>query len=97
MKCNSKLGNGIAKNLRRQIIIVRTRFVADRNSVGFAREKALTISFVERGFGRLGLDRQAVGFSWCWYKVKFSFTPRVFLLEVGWEALIFGHFSQPLL
>ena len=24
------------------------------------------------------------------------FTPGVFLLEVGWEALIFGHFSQPL-
>ena len=43
--------------------IVGTRFVADRNSVGFAREKALTISFVERGFERLGLDRQAMGFS----------------------------------
>ena len=71
--------------------------MADRNSVGFAREKALTISFVERGFGRLGLDRQAVGFSWCSYKVKFSFTPGVFLLEVDWEALVFGHFSQPLL
>ena len=52
------------------IIGVRTRFVADRNSVGFARGKALTISFVERGFGRLGLDRQAVGFSRCSYKVK---------------------------
>ena len=71
--------------------------MADRNSVEFAREKALTISFVERGFGRLGLDRQAVGFSWCSYKVKFSFTPGVFLMEVGWEALVFGHFSQPLL
>ena len=23
------------------------------------------------------------------------FTPGVFLLEVGWEALVFGHFSQP--
>ena len=50
--------------------LVRTRFVADRNSVGFAREKALTISFVERGFERLGLDRQAMGFSWRSYKVK---------------------------
>ena len=49
---------------------VGTRFVADRNSVGFAREKALTISFVERGFERLGLDRLAVGFSWSSYKVK---------------------------
>ena len=77
--------------------VVRTQFVADRNNVGFAREKALTISFVERGFGRLGLDRQAMGFSWRSYKVKFSFTPGVFLLEVGWEALVFGHFSQPLL
>ena len=44
--------------------------MADRNSVGFAREKALTISFVERGFGRLGLDRQTVGFSWRSYKVQ---------------------------
>ena len=50
--------------------IVRTRFVADRNSVGFAREKAQTISFVERGFERLGLDHQVVGFSWRSYKVK---------------------------
>ena len=39
------------------IIIVGSRFVADRNSVGFARKTALTISFVERGFERLGLDR----------------------------------------
>ena len=38
-------------------IIVGSRFVADRNSVGFARKTALTISFVERGFERLGLDR----------------------------------------
>ena len=52
------------------IYLVRTRFVADRSSVGFAREKALTISFVERGFERLGLDRQAMGFSWRSYKVK---------------------------
>ena len=54
------------------IHIVRTRFVTDRNSVGFAREKALTISFVECGFERLGLDRLAVGFSWRSYKVKWS-------------------------
>ena len=53
----------------KQITSVRTRFVADRNSVRFAREKALTISFVERGFERLGLDRQAMGFSWRSYKV----------------------------
>ena len=44
--------------------------MADRNSVGFARENALTITFVERGFGKLGLDRQAVGFSWRSYKVQ---------------------------
>ena len=37
--------------------IVRTRFVADRKDVGFARKKAPIISFVERGFERLGLDR----------------------------------------
>ena len=52
--------------------IVRTRFVADCNSVGFARKKALTISFVEHGFERLGLGHQVVGFSWCSYKVKLS-------------------------
>ena len=42
------------------------------NSVGFAREKAQTMSFVERGFERLGLGHQMVSFSWCSYKVKFS-------------------------
>ena len=52
--------------------IVRTRFVTNRNSVGFARKKAQTISFVERGFERLGLGHQMVGFSWYSYKVKFS-------------------------
>ena len=54
----------------KNILIVGTRFVADRNGVGFAREKALTISFVERGFERLGLDQSTVGFSWRSYKVK---------------------------
>ena len=38
------------------IIIVRTRFVTTRNSVGFTRKKAQIISFVERGFERLGLS-----------------------------------------
>ena len=38
-------------------VFVGSRFVADRNWVGFARKTALTISFVERGFERLGLDR----------------------------------------
>ena len=49
---------------------VRTRFVTNHNSVGFAHKKAQTISFVERGFERLGLGHQAVGFSWCSYMVK---------------------------
>ena len=44
-------------------IFVRTRFVTNHNSVGFTRKKAQTISFVERGFERLGLGHQAVGFS----------------------------------
>ena len=35
---------------------VRTRFVTNLNNVGLARKKAQTISFVERGFERLGLD-----------------------------------------
>ena len=76
--------------------LVRTRFVTNRNSVGFARKKAQTISFVERGFERLGLGHQAVGFSWCSYMIVIL-ALGVFLLEAGWEALVFGHFSQPLL
>ena len=40
-----------------EIKTVGSQFVADRNSVGFARKTALTISFVERGFERLGLDQ----------------------------------------
>ena len=50
--------------------IVRTRFVTNRNSVGFARKTAQTISFVERGLERLGLGHQAVGFLWCSCMVK---------------------------
>ena len=46
--------------------------MTNRNSVGFAREMAQTISFVERGFERLGLGHQTVGFSWCSYMVQFS-------------------------
>ena len=42
------------------------------NSIGFAREKAQTMSFVERGFERLGLGYQVVGFSWCSYVVMLS-------------------------
>ena len=42
------------------IIIVRTRFVTNHNSIGLARKKAQTISFVERGFERLGLSHWAV-------------------------------------
>ena len=37
-----------------------TRFVTNRNSVGFARKKVQTISFVERGFERLGLGHRTV-------------------------------------
>ena len=43
-------------------------------SVGFARKKAQTISFVERGFERLGLSYQTVGFLWYSYLIK-SFSP----------------------
>ena len=44
------------------MISVRTRLVTTRNSVGFARKKAQTISFIERGFERLGLSHQTAGF-----------------------------------
>ena len=50
--------------------IVRTRFVSNHNSVGFARKKTQTISFVEHGFERLGLSHQAVSLSWCLYMAK---------------------------
>ena len=49
---------------------VRTRFVTNHNSVGFAHKTAQTISFVEREFERLGLGHQAVGFSWCSCMIK---------------------------
>ena len=40
--------------------IVRTRFVTTHNNVGFARKKAQIISFIERGFEKLGLGHQTV-------------------------------------
>ena len=57
------------------MVFVRTRFVTTCNSVGLTRKKAQTISFVERGFERLGLSHQAVSLSWCSYTVK-SFSPQ---------------------
>ena len=50
-------------------MFVRTQSVTTSNSVGFACKKAQTISFVERGFERLGLSHQTAGFSWCSYMV----------------------------
>ena len=51
-------------------ITVRTQFVTTHNSIEFARKKAQTISFVERGFERLGLSHQAVNLSWCSCMIK---------------------------
>ena len=75
--------------------IVRTRFVSNHNSVGFAHKKAQTISFVERGFERLGLSHQAISLLPMFIHSKVIFALRIFLQEAGWEALVFGHFSQP--
>ena len=50
--------------------IVRTQFVTTYNNVGFARKMIQTISFIERGFERLGLGHRIVDFSWCSYIVK---------------------------
>ena len=55
--CLLPMYQGCGQNNLCLYICVGSRFVADRNSVGFARKTALTISFVERGFERLGLDR----------------------------------------
>ena len=52
----------MAPKLARRIEVVRTRFVTTRNDVGFARKKAQTISFIERGFERLGLGHKIVVF-----------------------------------
>ena len=65
------------------------------NSVGFAREKALTMSFVERGFERLDLGYQVVGFSWCSYGVKLSSPLESFSWRWVGRLWFFGHFSQP--
>ena len=43
-----------------EIPTVRTQFVTTQNDIGFARKKAQTISFVERGFERLGLGHRTV-------------------------------------
>ena len=40
--------------------IVRSRFGTTQNDIGFTRKKAQTISFVERGFERLGLGHRMV-------------------------------------
>ena len=69
--------------------------MADRNSVGFAREKALTISFVERGFERLGLDRQAMGFSWRSYKVLRSSPLESFSWRWAGRLLFLAIFPSP--
>ena len=43
-------------------IVVRTQLVTTHNNVGFVRKKAQTISFIERGFERLGLSHKTVVF-----------------------------------
>ena len=76
--------------------IVRTRFATDRNSIGFARKKAQTISFVERGFERLGLGRQAVGFSWRSYVVRLSSPPESFSWRWAGRLWFLAIFPSPL-
>ena len=44
------------------------------NCKDMIRKKAQTISFVERGFERLDLSHETVGFMWYSYMVK-SFSP----------------------
>ena len=41
-------------------IIVRSRFGTTQDDIGFAHKKAQTISFVERGFEKLGLGHRMV-------------------------------------
>ena len=51
--------------------------MTNSSGVGLARKKTQTISFVERGFERLGIGHQAVGFSWCSCMVKLQDRYRV--------------------
>ena len=76
-------------------ISVRTRFVTNRNSVGFARKKAQTISFTERRFEKLGLGHQAIGFSWCSYMVKLSSPLESFSWRWAGRLWFFAIFSSP--
>ena len=76
--------------------IVRTRFVMNRNSVGFARKMAQTISFVERGFERLGLGHQAVDFSWCSCIVKLSSPLEFFSWRWAGRLWFLAIFPSPL-
>ena len=75
--------------------IVRTRFVTNRSSVGFASRKAQTISFVERGFERLGLSHQVVGFSWWSCVVKFSSPPESFSWRWAGRLWFLAIFPSP--
>ena len=77
-------------------MIVRTRFVTNHNSVGFARKKAQTISFVERGSERLGLGHPTVGFSWCLYMVKLFSPPESFSGRWAGRLWFLASFPSPL-
>ena len=75
--------------------IVRTRFVTNRIGVGLVRKEAHTISFVERGFERLGFGHQAVGFPWCSYMVKFSSPLESFSWRWAGRLLFLAIFPSP--
>ena len=50
--------------------IVRTQIETNLTVLGSHVKKAQTMSFVERGFEKLGLDHQVVSFSWRSYKAS---------------------------
>ena len=68
----------------------------ESNCVGFAREKAQTMSFVERGFGKLDLGHQVVGFSWCSCVVMFSSPLKSFSWRWAGRLWFLAIFSQSL-
>ena len=74
---------------------VRTRFVTNRIGVGLIRKEAHTILFVERGFERLGLGHQVVGFSWCSYVVRFSSPLESFSWRWAGKLLFLAIFPSP--
>ena len=79
------------------MVTIRTQFVTTHNNIGFARKKAQTISFIERGFEKLGLDHQMVVFLWCSYIIKSCSLQESFSWRWAGRLWFLAIFPQPFL